>query len=112
MPDDFYIFIAAGCCILYLVLAVAAISLCVVLYRHSQNIGWLFLGVVFVQPLLRVISRLTHGLPVLWYQTSSSVGPDGIITQRIQYDIPVLYTFAVVGLFFLYRRARHGKPSA
>jgi hypothetical protein len=112
MPYDFYTFTAAGFCVLYLALAIAAILLCVLIYHYSRSIGWLFLGVLFVEPLYRVAFRAVRGLPLLWYRTTSSVGPDGISTQTIRFDIPVLYIFAVVGLFLLYRRARRERPSA
>jgi hypothetical protein len=107
-------FTAVGFGIFCLALALAAITFCILLHRHSGNSGWLFLGVLFVEPLYHFGFRLSKGLPLFWYQTSQSVGPDDIKIQefRSTFQVPIFYICAVIGLFLLYRKARRKTPSA
>jgi lysylphosphatidylglycerol synthetase-like protein (DUF2156 family) len=111
MQFDIYTFTGAALCILHLVLAAAAIVFCVLLFRQSRSLGWLLLAVTFIEPFYRVVFRMIRGLSPLWYQ-STRRGADGVAILNIQFDIPILYVFAVVGLFLLYRRAKHERPSA
>jgi hypothetical protein len=110
MHFDIYTTTAAALCVSHLVFSAAAITLCILLFRCTKSIGWLFLAVGFIEPLYRVALRLARGLPPLWY-SSSRVGRDGVPTMVLNFDIPTLFIFAVVGLYLLYRRFRH-EPSA
>jgi|GEM_PF-4779242 len=89
-------------------LAVAAVSFCILLFRYSHRIGWLFLGALFLEPFFGILIRLSHGRRLLAYRKSSA-DEDGIAVLNYTWDVPVFYFVAVVGLFLLFREARSCK---
>src|ERR1043166_4505569 len=112
---QFSLVIAATLCVLRFALAAAAIGFCISLFRRTHSVGWLFLGVVFIEPFYNLATRFAHGRPLLPYRTMGpgTGGAGGNIT--IHFDIPMLYVFALVGLLLLARRIRRetqAKPSA
>jgi len=111
MRFDIYTFTAAAFCVLHLALAAAAITFCIRIFQRTQDGACLFLGVVFVEPFVRVIGRLARGLPMLWYQ-SSGIGSDGAPRQILHFDFPALYLLSAIGLYLLYRKYGQDRPSA
>jgi uncharacterized membrane protein len=89
------------------VLAVVAVILCVMLFRRQRQFGWLFVGAVFLEPLLLLVMRAFRGRPLLSYKTQA-LGSDGVLHVNYQWDFPVLYILTVIGLFLLVREARRG----
>ena len=110
MEFDIYTFTAAALCVAHLALALVAIILCVLLFRVTRSFGWLFLAVIFIEPLYLAIWRAGRGLSPLWYR-SDTFGPGGSPVEAIKFDFPTLFIFAVVGLLILYRRAKQEAPS-
>jgi len=111
MRFDIYTFTAAAFCILHLALAAAAITFCIQIFKRTQDGAWLFLGVVFVEPFVRVVGRLARGLPMLWYR-GSSIGSDGVPRQSLHFDFPALYLLSAIGLYLLYRNYGRANSSA
>jgi hypothetical protein len=107
MDFDIYRIIAATLYISRYPLAAAAIILCILLFRRGCNIGWLCLGVLFLEPFYYFAMRLIHGGRLLPYETIGGLTPDGANKLMLTWDFPTLYIFAVLGLFLLYRGARH-----
>jgi TRAP-type mannitol/chloroaromatic compound transport system permease small subunit len=92
-------------------LSLLAVALCVTLFRRSQQPAWLFVSVVFIQPLCALVIRAIHGRPLLHFM-SAQVSPDGL--QRIRYTVefPVFSLVAIIGLFILVRKIQHERPVA
>jgi hypothetical protein len=109
--SNIYTIIAAALCITHLILAAAAITFCILLFRCTKNIGWLFLSVGFIEPFYTVAWRVAWGLNPLWY-SSHSIGRDGVPIEHLNFDVPVMFIFSVIGVYLLYRRFRHDKPPA
>lgn len=107
MHFDIYQATAAALYISRFILGAAAITLCILLFRHSRNTGWLFLGVLFIESFYLLAMRIIHGHRLLPYETTGGLTPEGAQEVTIRFEIPTLYIFAVVGLFLLYRRVRH-----
>ena len=87
------------------VLALVAVLFCVALFRRQGACGWLFVGVVFLEPFVFLLMRAIRGRPLLAYKTVSA-SPDGVIDVSYRVDFPFFYIAAVVGLFMLMRGAR------
>lgn len=96
--------------LLHYVLAVVGVVLCVVLFRHRRQCGWLLVGTVFLQPLVLLVMRACRGRPLLTYKTQA-LGSDGLLHIHYQWDFPICYALAVVGLILLIREARRGPPA-
>ncbi len=89
-------------------LAIAAVYLCILLYRHYRHIGWLVLGLSLLDPLVHLLLRLVQGRPLLVYRTS---GPavDGVATMSYRLEFPYYWILTVLALFLLLRATRHEK---
>ena len=110
MPVSVYEIVAAILYSSWFALAIIAISLCVFLYRHARNPGWLLLTVLFLEPFRDLMVRLAHHRPLLTHRVTGPE-PDGLPTITYTYDIPTLYILAVAGLLLLAREAnRKAKP--
>jgi hypothetical protein len=90
----------------YYVFAFLAVALCVILFRHYRQYGWLLVGVAFIQPIWLLAVRLIHGRPLLYYITATTA-PDGSIKTGYHIGFPVFHIVAIIGLYFLVRKARH-----
>src|SRR5450432_2386791 len=88
------------------ILAAVAIVLCVILYRRQRKCGWLLVGTVFREPFVLLVMRAIHGRPLFSYKTQS-LGSDGVLHINYQWDFPVLYVLAVIGLYLLVRDMNH-----
>src|SRR5262245_16279638 len=99
MQFDIYHVTAGALYISRFVLAAAAIALCILLFRRSSHVGWLFLGVLFVEPFYLLAARVIHGHRFFPYETRGGLTPDGAQEMTIRFEIPTLYIFAVIGLF-------------
>jgi hypothetical protein len=108
MDFDIYRIIAATLYISRYPLAAAAIIFCILLFRRSRNAGWLCLGVLFTEPFFLFIVRLIHGRRLLPFETMGGVTPDGAQQITLAWDFPIVYLFAVLGLFLLHRGVRQG----
>jgi hypothetical protein len=93
--------------LLHYVLAVVAVILCVLLFWRQHQLGWLLVGAVFLEPLILLAIRAYRGRPLLSYKTQA-LGSDGVLHINYQWDFPVLYILAVIGLFLLVREASRG----
>lgn len=110
MHFNFYTALAAGLCVLQIALSVAAVVLCILLFRLDRNCGWLLLIAGFASPIYRVVWRVAHGLRPLWY-SGYGTGPDGTPVQQLHYEFPLALAVAVVGLFMLYRKALRARKN-
>jgi hypothetical protein len=107
MNADIYRVSAATVYILRYPLAAAAITLCILLFRRSGNIGWLLLSVVYIDPFYLFVMRLIKGYRLLPYMTirgPATIGGPANVT--INFDFPVFLLFAVAGLYLLYRKGK------
>jgi hypothetical protein len=91
----------------YYVFAFLAVALCVVLFRHYRQYGWLLVGVAFIQPIWLLAVRLIHGRPLLYYITATTEAPDGSIRHDYHIGFPILHIVAIIGLYLLVRKTRH-----
>jgi len=85
----------------------AAIALCVLLFRRRRSLGWLLLGMMFVQPFYQFVLRLIKGYPLLPDMTIS--GPTTVgapANVNIRFDFPLFLVCAVAGLYLLYRKGK------
>ena len=103
MHFDIYRIFAATLYALRFPLAAIAIVLCVLLFRRSRSVGWLWLGVLFVEPFYHVSLRLIRGYRLLLYQSSDRVTADGALAVTIHWEFPIFYLFGFLGLYLLYR---------
>ena len=90
----------------YLVSAALAIYLCVILFRHYHQFGWLLVSVTFLQPFWLLLLRAINGHVALSYMTVG-VAADG--SQKINYriDFPIFYVVAIIGLYLLVKKTRN-----
>ena len=93
---------AASLCVLNYILAAVALGLCVSLFRKAKSVGWLFLGLLFIEPFYFLVLRALHGRHLLQYKTYSYPQP-GTMEVHLNYDAPLLYISAVIGLLLLRR---------
>jgi hypothetical protein len=89
-------------------LSAMAAALCVMLFRHGRQCGWLMLGVAFLSPFGFLLLRLVHGQTLFTYR-SISPGANGMPQLTIRYQIPGFYIVVVVALLWLLRDVRRGK---
>ena len=106
MHYDIYYITGATLYISRYALGAAAIALCILLFRHSRSVGWLFLGMLFIEPFYFLVARAIHGHRLFPFFTRGGLTPEGAQNVTIQFEFPSLYIFAVIGLFLLYRRAQ------
>ena len=90
------------------VLAVAAVYLCVLLYRHYRHCGWLVLGASLLEPFVHLLIRLVQGRPLLVSGTTGQT-VDGVATFTYRWEFPYYWILTVLGLFLLWRATRHEK---
>ena len=90
-------------------LAAAAIAFCILLFRRGRNVGWLLLGVMFIDPFYQLVLRVIRGPRLLPYMTIR--GPTtfgGPANVTMNFDFPMFLVFGVAGLYLLYHK---GKPA-
>ena len=90
----------------YYVFAFIALALCVILFRHYRQYGWLLVSVAFIQPIWTLAMRLLCGQPLLYYITATTT-PDGSIKTGYHIAFPAFHIVAIIGLYLLVRKARH-----
>lgn len=94
-------------------IAAAAVILCVYLFRHNRQPGWLLLAAVFLEPFALLAMRAARGGPLLHYATTAPepVGPEGALQITLKFEFPAFYIIALIGLILLVRetRSRHAK---
>jgi hypothetical protein len=90
----------------YYVFAIIGVTLCVILFRHYRQLGWLLVSVAFGQPIYFLFWRIIRGRPLLYYITATTA-PDGSIKEFYRIDFPIYFIVAIIGLYLLVRKARH-----
>jgi hypothetical protein len=92
----------------YLVFALLAVILCVILFRYSRQRGWLLVSVTFLQPFWLLFIHAIQGRHLLPYMTVVTA-PDGSQRTSVPIDFPVFYIVAIIGLYLLVQKARRDK---
>jgi hypothetical protein len=77
-------------------LAGVSVGLCIALFRHHREIGWLPLAAAFTWPFLNATLRVIHGRPFFTYAHTASG------TVNISLNFPWFYLLVVLGLVMLW----------
>src|SRR5258706_11205799 len=88
----------------YYVFAIIGVTLCVILFRHYRQSGWLLVSVAFGQPIWFLFWRAIHGPPLLYYITPNTA-PDGSIKESHRIDFAIYFIVAVIGFYIFVRNA-------
>jgi hypothetical protein len=96
--------------IFVLVMAIFAVTCCIILYRHRHQFAWLLVSAVFLEPFVTVLIRAFEGRPLLRHARTLP-STDGAIHVHQYFEFPVFYLLAVIGVFLLARSAHRNSSN-